>query len=40
MDVINLKVTKLGGLRRFMQAVRICEAGEVAAASAPRSGRR
>jgi L-alanine-DL-glutamate epimerase-like enolase superfamily enzyme len=28
-DVINLKVTKLGGLRRFMQAVRICEAGNV-----------
>lgn len=28
-DVINLKVTKLGGLRRFMQAVRICEAGQV-----------
>ncbi len=28
-DVINLKVTKLGGLRRFLQAVRICEAGEV-----------
>lgn len=29
-DVINLKVTKLGGLRRFIQAVRICEAGNVA----------
>ena len=28
-DVINLKVTKLGGLRRFLQAVRICEAGQV-----------
>ena len=28
-DVINLKVTKLGGLRRFMQAVHVCEAGEV-----------
>jgi L-alanine-DL-glutamate epimerase-like enolase superfamily enzyme len=28
-DVINLKITKLGGLRRFMQAVRICEAGNV-----------
>jgi L-alanine-DL-glutamate epimerase-like enolase superfamily enzyme len=28
-DVINLKITKLGGLRRFMQAVRICEAGQV-----------
>ncbi len=28
-DVINLKVTKLGGLRRFQQAVRICEAGNV-----------
>lgn len=29
-DAINLKITKLGGLRRFMQAVRICEAGGVA----------
>jgi L-Ala-D/L-Glu epimerase len=29
-DVINLKVTKLGGFRNFMQAVRICEAGGVA----------
>jgi len=29
-DVINLKITKLGGLRRFQQAVRICEAGNVA----------
>lgn len=28
-DVINLKVTNLGGLRRFLQAVRICEADEV-----------
>ena len=28
-DVVNLKVTKLGGLRRFLQAVRICEAGNV-----------
>lgn len=28
-DVINLKVTKLGGLRNFMDAVRICEAGAV-----------
>jgi L-alanine-DL-glutamate epimerase-like enolase superfamily enzyme len=28
-DVINLKVTNLGGLRRFLQAVRICEAGQV-----------
>jgi len=28
-DVINLKVTKLGGLRRFVEAVRICEAGGV-----------
>lgn len=28
-DVINLKVTKLGGLRRFVQAVHICEAGGV-----------
>jgi len=28
-DVINLKITNLGGIRRFMQAVHICEAGEV-----------
>jgi L-alanine-DL-glutamate epimerase-like enolase superfamily enzyme len=28
-DVINLKITKLGGLRRFMQAVSLCEAGNV-----------
>ena len=28
-DVINLKLTNLGGIRRFLQAVRICEAGEV-----------
>ncbi|MES2510218.1 MAG: enolase C-terminal domain-like protein [Pseudomonadota bacterium] len=28
-DVINLKVTKLGGFRNFMQAVRICEAAGV-----------
>lgn len=28
-DVVNLKITKLGGLRRFMQAVRLCEAGQV-----------
>ncbi|WP_304305233.1 mandelate racemase/muconate lactonizing enzyme family protein [Pseudacidovorax intermedius] len=28
-DVINLKVTNLGGIRRFVQAVRLCEAGEV-----------
>lgn len=28
-DVINLKITKLGGLRRFMQALRLCEAGQV-----------
>ena len=28
-DVVNLKGTKLGGLRRFMQAVRLCEAGNV-----------
>src|SRR5690606_15418043 len=28
-DVINLKITKLGGVRRFMQAVRVCEAGNV-----------
>jgi L-alanine-DL-glutamate epimerase-like enolase superfamily enzyme len=29
-DVINLKVTKLGGLRHFIEAVRVCEAGGVA----------
>lgn len=29
-DVVNLKITKLGGLARFMEAVRICEAGGVA----------
>lgn len=28
-DVINLKITNLGGIRRFLQAMRICEAGEV-----------
>jgi L-alanine-DL-glutamate epimerase-like enolase superfamily enzyme len=28
-DVINLKITKLGGIRRFLEAVRICEAGNV-----------
>lgn len=28
-DVINLKLTKLGGFRRFRQAVQICEAGGV-----------
>jgi len=28
-DAINLKVTKLGGLRRFAAAVAICEAGNV-----------
>lgn len=28
-DVINLKITKLGGVRRFTQAVAICEAGNV-----------
>lgn len=28
-DVINLKVTKLGGFRKFMEAVHICEAGGV-----------
>jgi L-alanine-DL-glutamate epimerase-like enolase superfamily enzyme len=28
-DVINLKVTKLGGLRNVMAAVNICEAGGV-----------
>lgn len=29
-DVINLKITNLGGLRRFLQAVKICEAGQIA----------
>jgi len=29
-DVINLKITNLGGIRRFIQAMHICEAGEVA----------
>ena len=29
-DVINLKVTKLGGLRNFLAAVQICETGNVA----------
>ncbi len=28
-DVINLKVTNLGGFRHFLEAVRICEAGQV-----------
>jgi len=28
-DVINLKITKLGGLRKFVQAVALCEAGGV-----------
>jgi L-alanine-DL-glutamate epimerase-like enolase superfamily enzyme len=28
-DVINIKVTKMGGLGRFMQAMHICEAGGV-----------
>lgn len=28
-DAINLKITKLGGVRRFLEAVRICEAGNV-----------
>lgn len=28
-DVINLKITNLGGLRRFVQAVHLCEAAEV-----------
>jgi L-alanine-DL-glutamate epimerase-like enolase superfamily enzyme len=28
-DVVNVKITKFGGLRRFLQAVRICEAGNV-----------
>ena len=30
-DVVNLKITKLGGLRRFQQAVQLCEAGGVVA---------
>lgn len=29
-DVVNLKVTKLGGYGRFVEAVRLCEAGGVA----------
>ncbi|MDB5965762.1 MAG: Mandelate racemase/muconate lactonizing protein [Polaromonas sp.] len=28
-DVINLKVTKLGGFRHFAEAVKVCEAGSV-----------
>jgi len=28
-DVVNLKITKFGGIRRFMEAARICEAGSV-----------
>lgn len=28
-DVVNLKITKLGGLRRFRQALDVCEAGQV-----------
>lgn len=28
-DVVNLKITKFGGLRRFMEAVNICQAGGV-----------
>ncbi len=28
-DVVNLKITKLGGLRRFVQALHLCEAGQV-----------
>ncbi len=28
-DVVNLKITKLGGLRKFIDAVAICEAGGV-----------
>ena len=36
-DVINLKPTKLGGLRRFMQAAKVCEAGQVEHAWARRS---
>ncbi|HSI56744.1 MAG TPA: enolase C-terminal domain-like protein [Ideonella sp.] len=29
-DVVNLKLTKLGGLRKFVEAVSLCEAGGVA----------
>lgn len=29
-DVINLKITKLGGIRRFIEAVHLCEANGVA----------
>ena len=29
-DAVNLKVTNLGGLRHFQEAVRICEASQVA----------
>lgn len=29
-DVVNLKITKLGGFRRFQEAVHVCEAGGVA----------
>lgn len=29
-DAVNLRITKLGGLRRFMQAAHFCEAGGVA----------
>jgi L-alanine-DL-glutamate epimerase-like enolase superfamily enzyme len=28
-DVINLKITNLGGIRNFLRAVKICEAGQV-----------
>ena len=28
-DVVNLKITKLGGICRFMEAVRICEAANI-----------
>ena len=28
-DIVNLKITKLGGIRRFVEALRICEAGGV-----------
>ena len=29
-DVMNLKITKLGGIRRFIEAVHLCEANGVA----------
>lgn len=33
-DVVNLKITKLGGIRNFITAARLCEAGQIA----PRMG--